>query len=124
MARVAIQNRGFLTVRLNSNPTTVPRLWRLSGERLAGVGAVDGAGLVVVVILGLRQFVLFAVDADEDLLQGDPFGGEAADPDVGVDEFAQDRGFRGAVLGCQVSGPGAVGSNVVKRPKLAARPRS
>src|SRR5207247_63400 len=43
MARVAIQKRRFFTVRVNSKPTTVPRLCRADGRRTVGRG-VGGLG--------------------------------------------------------------------------------
>src|SRR5665647_603494 len=69
-ARAAIQNRLLVTTRRNSNPTTVPRLCCATS--------------------GPHQFVLLAVDPDEDLLQGGPCGREAAYGHAVIDEHAQD----------------------------------
>src|SRR6478735_4710010 len=86
MARVAIQKRRFFTVRANSNPTTVPRLWCANG-RFAGTGDVGGAG------------------AGEDSgLVSPGAGDELGMPVSGTDNVIQCRGGQGPVVGEPVDG--------------------
>src|SRR6476469_2340084 len=92
MARVAMMNPRFLMVRMNSNPTTVPRLCCLNAVRA--------------IVLDLCHFVLFPVHLDEDFLERRPCGGEAANRDAGPDEFAQYCRFVGAGLGGKFGVPG------------------
>ena len=97
MARVAIQKRRFFTVRVNSNPTTVPRLCRRRAASAGPRGGLAGAGEGSVWFLCHRVYASasrgFAVDLDEDLVQGRPGGGEGLHGDAVVDEFAQDGRF-------------------------------